>query len=233
LSYNHLFFDLDRTLWDLDKNVYETLLELIDLYNLEEKGVPGITEFHDSYNLHNNALWSAWEKGETTRDKIRRERFIKILGDFNIDDEKLALKIAADFLSISPYKTNLVDGAKELLDHAVGAGVKLAIITNGFEDVQHVKMRSSGLDKYFKTVITSESAGIQKPNPEIFYHALKVTGASLTRSLMIGDSLSADIQGAMNAGMPHVYYNPTAEIHDMKIDHEIRDLREIRAILSS
>lgn len=231
MRYSHLFFDLDRTLWDLDKNVYETLTELAEMHALKERGIEDVDVFWGSYNVHNTALWASWEKGLINREKIRTERFVKILSDFNIQDDELALQIAKDFLALSPLKTNLMPGALELLDHSVEKGHKLAIITNGFNDVQHIKIKCSGLDKYFKHVITSEGAGIQKPNAEIFMHALGITGGELKDSLMIGDSLTADIEGAINAGMDHVFFNPNKELHDKQVTYEVAALTELLHII--
>lgn len=231
MRYSHLFFDLDRTLWDLDKNVLETLTELFDQHKLNEKGIESVDVFWNSYNVHNTALWASWEKGLIQREKIRTERFVSILNDFNINDHPLALKLAMDFLELSPVKTNLMPGAIDLLTHSMDKGHQLAIITNGFNDVQHIKIKCSGLDKYFKHIVTSETAGIQKPNPEIFHYALGLTKGELRNSLMIGDSLTADIQGAMNAGMDHVYFNPHKEQHDYNLQYEVASLDELLQII--
>lgn len=231
MRYSHLFFDLDRTLWDLDRNVSETLKELYVSHKLDERGIPDHRAFWDSYNVHNTALWVSWEKGLITRDKIRTDRFVNILRDFQIEDYALARKIAEDFLAISPLKTHLMPGTEHLLQHAIDRGHRIAIITNGFNDVQQIKIKASGLDRYFKDVITSEAAGIQKPHAEIFLYALHHTKGMVQNSVMIGDSLTADIQGAMNAGMDHVFFNPSKEKHDYKVTHEVAELSELYNII--
>lgn len=230
--YSHLFFDLDRTLWDLDANVFETLGELYSGFKLNERGVDSVQKLWDSYHIHNNALWASWEKGLIDRDKLRNERFVNILNSFNIPDKQLALDIAESFLKISPTKTKLIDGAESMLQDFHENGYKMAIITNGFEDVQHTKIKCSGLGRFFPEVITSERAGYQKPLPEIFEFALKLTDGKTESSIMIGDSLSADMVGARNAGIDHVYFNYYKEDHDSAVTYEITSLTELEPIVS-
>ncbi|MEP7128736.1 MAG: YjjG family noncanonical pyrimidine nucleotidase [Chitinophagales bacterium] len=228
-QYKHVFFDLDETLWDFKTNSHETLSEVFGIYHLEERGITA-DAFYRHYYHHNNIYWDLFRKGAIGREDLRLIRFIKTLSEFNVTDEVLAKNLSASYLQILPTKTRLHDDAIDVLTY-LKKKYSLHIITNGFEEVQFLKMRHSGLVSYFKYVITSEMAGSQKPNREIFKYAFDMTNASAIDSIFIGDSIEADIHGAKSVGMDHVLFNPEKLAHNEMVMHEIAALNELKLFL--
>jgi putative hydrolase of the HAD superfamily len=228
--YQHIFFDLDRTLWDFETNSYETLSELVAKYKLLDKGINSTTEFINRYLHINQKMWEDYGKGLIDKTELRYGRFQKALNAFQIEDQQLADNIANDYIALSPLKTNLFPHATEVL-YYLSKKYVLHIITNGFEEVQHVKIKNCGIDHYFSEVVTSERTGYKKPDTRIFQYSIQLAKTNASQCLMIGDSLDADIIGARNAGLHQVYFNPSGERHTEAITHEIRSLRELMVIL--
>lgn len=228
-NYQHIFFDLDRTLWDFDTNSHQALLEIMAEHKLSERGVEDASQFIDLYRDINEHYWGLYREQKIDKATLRWIRFGDTLARFGIQDKELALKLAEMYIQISPLKTGLMPGAKEALDY-LASKYRLHIITNGFEEVQHLKLKQSGLEPYFEVVITSEQAGFKKPSPEIFNHACAMSGANATQSIMIGDDLQTDILGAQNSGMDHVFYNPKETVHQSRVLHEIKQLNELRSL---
>lgn len=208
--YAHLFFDLDHTLWDFRANSREALRELVEAHGLLARGLPDAEAFIGAYEEINAALWAEHGAGRMPKEVLRVLRFRTALQRFGIADGRLAGRLAEGYLELSPRKTALMPGARELLD-AVKDRHRLHIITNGFEEVQRVKLACSGLDGLFDVVVTSERAGAAKPQPAIFHHALRLAKADPEQSLMIGDSVEADMHGARMAGLDHVHYHAETE----------------------
>jgi len=223
-KYQHLFFDLDRTLWDFDGNSRITLREIFENRDLQQKlgtDFDGFIRFYKPYNLQ---LWDQYKQGQIEKAYLSVERFAGSLRHFGLDDVDLATKISKDYLTISPTKTKLFPDALEVLE-TLKADYQMHIITNGFNEVQFVKLENSGLMPFFKNIITSEMIGVQKPKPEIFSYAMAQSDANKEESLMIGDDQDSDIIGAQNAGMDQVFVdfhhdplkaNPTYHIHQLK-----------------
>jgi len=230
MRYETIFFDLDHTLWDFKTNSLEALTELSGKYRLQERGVPSVAEFIEEYVVINERLWDEYGKGMIDKETLRFERFRLALKKYNINDEALSRNIGEDYTSIAPYKTNLFPDAIEVLEY-LHSKYPLYIITNGFEEVQHLKMRSSKLDGYFSGIITSERSGYKKPDRRMFGYSLKVANADPLSSLMIGDSLEADIIGAKESGIRQVYFNPELRKHNVPVTHEITGLKELMGIL--
>ena len=230
MEIKHLFFDLDRTLWDFEKNSHNELNCLFNQYKLHQRGISLPNEFIKVYKKINEDCWERYRNNKLTKENLRVERFDLTLSFFGINDSDLASKIGDDYVLNSPYRTNLIAGAIELLDYLYGKYV-IHIITNGFEEVQHIKMAQSKLAKYFDQIITSEAAGAKKPNPLVFKYAINKSGASLDNSLMIGDDLNTDIIGAINFGMKSIYFNPNFKTHQFTVWKEVRSLLEIKNIL--
>jgi putative hydrolase of the HAD superfamily len=230
--YHHLFFDLDHTLWDFETNSRETLRDLFHEADLPELGVPDFDEFHDVYHHHNTIYWDRFRKGFITREELRWKRMWRTLVDFRITDQVLAKHMSERYLEILPTKKHLFEDTLDVLDYLRTKGYPMHLITNGFEKTQHAKMRNSGIDHFFQHVITSEEAGIMKPHPAIFEFALKKAGVQARDAVMIGDTLDADIEGAIRAGMDTIYFNPavppTAAIRPT---HNIGSLKELKNIL--
>ncbi len=207
MKYRHLFFDLDHTLWDYNANARSSLAELYDELGLEKAGVHNFDLFYDSYILHNEILWDRYRKGEIRADELRVKRMRSALMDFKIGDESLAEKLGARFMEMLPTRNILFPGTVNTLQYLTDKGYKLHLITNGFEETQHCKLRNSGIDRFFIEVITSEGSNSIKPKREIFDFALKKAAALHHHSIMIGDSIEVDIIGARNAGWDQVYVN--------------------------
>lgn len=229
-KYKHLFFDLDRTLWDFDKSAAETFDEIYNKYKLKELGVKTIEDFHAVYTHHNTILWEEYRHGRIEKEVLSNLRYFLTLQDFGIEDKKLAADLGKDYLEISPRKVNLFPNAISVLDY-LSPKYLLHLITNGFSEVQETKLKVSGLGNYFRTVITSEEAGVKKPNPEIFQFALQKSGANINNSLMIGDDFEVDIVGAKNVGIDQVLFDPDKKYQRNGSTFTIRDLGELQRFL--
>ena len=230
MRYETIFFDLDHTLWDFKTNSLEALTELSDKYKLSERGISSIADFIEEYVVINERLWEDYRKGLIDKEGLRYERFYQALQKYSITDRELSISIGNDYTAIAPYKTNLFPHAVEVLEY-LSARYPLYIITNGFEEVQHLKMKHSKLDHYFSGVITSERSGYKKPDQRMFEYSLKAANAKSAASLMIGDSLEADVLGAKLCGIDQVYFNPESRKHSEEITHEIISLHQLRDIL--
>ena len=221
-KYEHLFFDLDRTLWDFEKNSEETLVEL-HYAHLKNSGIE-LQQFITVYKQINTAMWKEYAEGLIDKNYLRTQRFYNTLNHFGLPDDRLADQIGEAYVEICPKKGTCFPEVHETLDYLRGKYV-LHIITNGFEEVQEVKLKHSKLDHYFIEVITSEMAGVKKPDPLIFQTALDRTGAQKGHSLMVGDDHHADIQGAETFGMDALHFNPH---HPKDTDTVIREFRILR-----
>lgn len=229
-AYKNLFFDLDHTLWDFERNSAESLQEMYVKYDLASLGIENSLRFEKEYKKINYAYWAAYRKEEITKEQLRVGRFRDTFAFFNIENNELADCLGDDYLSITPYKKHLFPNTIAVLDR-LKEKYRLHIITNGFEEVQHIKMESSGLLPYFETIITSEQAKVKKPNPIIFEYALKATHANIGDSLMIGDNPEVDCKGAYDIGMDSVYFNPNKEKTDFPCTYEIHGLDGLKDIL--
>tara|TARA_B110000879_G_scaffold67293_1_gene94246 strand:+ start:2524 stop:3219 length:696 start_codon:yes stop_codon:yes gene_type:complete len=229
MSIKHLFFDLDRTLWDFETNSFNELVNLYHCHNLHQKGISLSEEFVKVYKKINEKCWERYRENTLSKENLRFERFKQTLEYFGIYDLELSIKIGDDYVKNSPYRTILIPNAIELLSELQPI-YKLHIITNGFQEVQHVKINQSGLANFFTIVVTSEMAGAKKPNPLIFNYALEKAGANLENSVMIGDDLNTDIKGAVNVGMKSIYFNPNKRTNNSIAWKEVVTLMEIKDI---
>ena len=230
MKYKHLFFDLDHTLWDFEANARVTLMELYNTLDLEQRGINDFDLFHKNYLVHNEKLWERYRNGYIRQDELRVKRMWLALLDFKIADEILAKEMSVQFLDLLPTRTILFPYALEILEYLNNKSYELHLITNGFEKTQHSKLKYSGLDKYFKEIITSEGSSSIKPNKEIFYYALDKAGADPSNSIMLGDSIEVDIIGAMNAGIDQVFINHLDIPIDIKPTYVVRSLKELEEI---
>lgn len=222
-----IYFDLDHTLWDYDTNSRETLGELFDDFGLDQYFL-NADSFSSYFYYVNYKYWDLYNKGKIDRDYIRKNRFREVLeGRIEADDEYF-LQMSNFFKERCPRKPGLMPGALELLDLLKG-NYRLGIITNGFNDVQHIKLTESGLLPYFEIVVTSESASSRKPDVRIFDHALKESRLDKSSVMMIGDNLATDILGAEQAGWRSCWYNPWRKEGEIK--EQIAHLRELLDLL--
>lgn len=226
----YVFFDLDRTLWDFESNSEATLKELFSEFGLTEKLGVSDADFIHEYKRINEIFWEDYRNGVIKKEELRYARFEAALKFFGHADRQLASEIGELYISRSPKKTGLVDGTIEILDY-LKTKYQLHIITNGFEEVQHIKMKSSGLDPYFGHVITSESAGAKKPDPIIYHHAAELSGARPENSIMIGDHFEADVIGALEVGWKAVLYEPNKQKAQETDFHHIHHLSELKSLL--
>jgi len=231
MKYQHLFFDLDHTIWDFETNAKESLQDLYTAHNLVGRGVESFDHFFDHYSAHNHRLWDRYTKGFIKQEELKWKRMWLALLEFKIADEKLSRQMSLDFLEILPTKKALFEGTTELLTYLQGKGYQMHLVTNGFENVQHQKIKHAGLDSYFGAVITSEASNSLKPNKEIFDYAFAKTGATATASIMIGDNQDADIQGGIDAGMDTIFVNHIGATPHVKATHEVLDLPSIAKLL--
>jgi putative hydrolase of the HAD superfamily len=228
--YKHIFIDLDKTIWDFDRNARATFEEIFSKYDLGSRGIKSTEEFMTVYTRINDMLWGLYRENKIKKEVLSIRRFELTLNGFGIDNLILATHIAEDYVTQSPLKTILLPHAREALEylkHKYG----LHLITNGFEEVQRTKLNASDLRKYFKTITTSEEAGVKKPEVPIFQLALKKAGAKAGESLMIGDDLAVDMAGARETGMDTLFFNPEKLLHQDEVDHEIHSWAEIMKTL--
>lgn len=207
MKYKHLFFDLDHTLWDFDTNSRQTLQDLYATFQLEQKGISNFDLLHQRYLHHNNLLWALYREGKIETGDLRWRRMWLTLNDFGIANESLAKEMGNLFLHLLPERNTLFPYAIEILHYLTRKKYQLHLITNGFKATQHDKLKHSGIDHFFTEVITSECSQSLKPNRAIFDFAYLKTRAECHECIMIGDSIEADICGAINAGMDQVYVN--------------------------
>ncbi|MBE0650529.1 MAG: noncanonical pyrimidine nucleotidase, YjjG family [Bacteroidales bacterium] len=229
-KYQHLFFDLDRTLWDFEKSAHQAFKEIFEIYKLDKLGIENWEEFHKRYEVHNLQLWDLYRVGKIEKSILMWKRFSDTLEEYGIDNPELAQQLGNDYLSISPRKVNLYPHTIETLKYLYPK-YELHIITNGFQEVQNIKLEISGMDQYFKTLITSEKAGVKKPDPVIFEYALKKTGATVGNSLMIGDDYEVDIIGAGSIGMDQVFFDPEQQFPRNGSTFKISSLAELKEFL--
>ncbi len=227
--YAHLFFDLDHTLWDFRTNSRAVLRGLFTELDLESRGVPDADTLIEVYEEINSALWKRMENGTLDKHVMRVLRFRNTLLRFGVKDEPIAKTMGDEYLERTPRMEGLFPGTLDLL-RELRPSYGMHIITNGFELTQATKLKSSGLEGLFDHVITSEGAGAGKPHPRIFDKALKLAKADPVESLMIGDSISADMDGARAAGMDQVHFHPEEE-GDTLATYRIRNIEELRPLL--
>ena len=227
MPYKHLFFDLDRTLWDFETNAQEALTELYEAHCLAEKGIPTAAVFIENYKLHNERLWEQYRNGVVEKEVLRSSRFLLTLNDFGIDDTTLAADLGEQYIQNCPLKTHVFPFTYETLDY-LHKKYRLHIITNGFEEVQYIKLEQSKMLHYFEQVITSEQVGVKKPHPDVFKHAMVKAFCKPEESVMIGDDLPVDILGAKAVGMHQVYFNPEQISHSESMTYEISCLSQLQ-----
>lgn len=231
MKYKHLFFDLDHTLWDFDANAKATLTDLFELFELDKRVAAPFEDFYRKYLYHNEILWDKYHNGQITADELKWKRMWRTLLDFKIGDEKLSKDLSGKFLELLPTKKILFPHTIEILEYLTAKKYQLHLITNGFEKTQWSKINNSGLAPYFTHMITSEASNSLKPKKEIFEYALAKAGANLKESIMLGDNLDADIQGAINAGMDSVFVNHINASTTLKPTYIIYHLKELETIL--
>lgn len=231
MKYKHLFFDLDHTLWDFEKNSSESLQEIYYNSSLNNHGVASVDLFVESFLRINTALWDAFDRGTLHHSYIRENRFKMVFDEMGVACPENHVEIGEIYLQTLPGKRHLLEGALDILNYVTEKSYGVHIVTNGFNDIQAKKIASSGIDHFFKNVITFENANAKKPDPKIFAYALEVAEALPEESIMIGDNWIADIMGAKTFGLDTVYLNPAGLKFDDSPTFDIRRLEELKLIL--
>lgn len=228
--YKHLFFDLDHTLWDFDRNSAECIAELFDTFRLADVGVVSAAEFSRHFIAINRQLWADYDKNLIEHTYIRQHRFPMVFRALGVDESAIKVDLNSEYLRLLPRKPHLLESAREILDYLNGR-YTMHIITNGFADIQAVKMNSSKIAHYFTHIVTSENANAKKPDPLVFQYAMEISGTNASESLMIGDNYEADILGAKSVGLDTIYYNPGGLDVVDKPTYNIQHWKELLAIL--
>ena len=232
MRYKHIFFDLDHTLWDHNTNSKIALEEVYHDFDLQTLGVPSPLQFYLKFNEVNHQLWDKYEAGRISQPELRHSRFRLIFSSLGVDNHEVCDVLSDTYIKISSKKHNLLPNAKETLEYLFPK-YPLHIITNGFDEIQSVKMNAGQITHYFKEVVTSQNSGYKKPDSRIFEYALKKVGAVPQECLMIGDSFQSDIVGATRAGIDAVFFNPDQRPQEVSIKpkYEIQNLVELKGIL--
>ncbi|MCD7964100.1 MAG: YjjG family noncanonical pyrimidine nucleotidase [Rikenellaceae bacterium] len=230
-KYSNILFDFDRTLWDVDTNQKNAQRFVYDKYGLFSI----CNDFELFYNIYleiNDRLWLEYRDGKVSREHLRNHRFVETLQRLDNPDPALARTLSNEYINVAPSFNSTIPYSREILEY-LDPKYDMHIITNGFNEVQHLKLRNCGLDVFFGEIITSEDAGANKPHPAIFEYAMEKTGAEKHETIVIGDDIENDILGGMNAGIDTVYFNPhkNTDRHGIKPTYEISCLRELRDIL--
>ena len=230
MKYRHLFFDLDHTLWDFNANAKLTLTVIYHDMHLEKAGISDFEEFYKFYLVHNEKIWEKYRKGLIKAEELRWKRMWSTLMEFKIADEVLSRNMGARFLELLPSRNILFPDTMSTLQYLCDKGYKIHLITNGFEETQHNKLKNSGIHHFFVEIITSEGSNSIKPKKEIFDYALKKANALAHQSIMIGDSIEVDVLGALNAGIDQVYMNHTGVECTITPTYTVRSIKELNNI---
>lgn len=225
-SVTDIFFDLDHTLWDFERNSALTFERILGANNI---GV-ALSDFLEVYIPANFAFWKLYREEKITKEELRYQRLRSVFDDLGhtISDEMIHI-LSEEYIQYLSSYNHLFPNTIEVLDY-LQPKYKLHIITNGFQEIQDKKLRNANIDHYFDQVINSEMAGVKKPNPIIFELALNKAEVVAEKSLMIGDSLEADILGAKASGFHTLHFNGHNEPpHDLS--QMIHDLSEIKSLL--
>ncbi|PWG82326.1 noncanonical pyrimidine nucleotidase, YjjG family [Pararcticibacter amylolyticus] len=230
MQYKHIFFDLDHTLWDFDKNAEETLHELYQSHQLRSLGVSCPYTFIETYTRNNHALWASYHTGKISKEYLRTTRFRKTFIDLGVKPDAIPSLFEEDYVRICPTKTGLFPGTHDILQY-LNRRYRLHIISNGFTEATTTKIKVCELAGYFTTIVISEKVGSNKPDKAIFEYALREARAEKNECIMIGDSLEADVRGALDYGIDAIYFNPADKPKPEDVPVQIKNLDELRSLL--
>ena len=224
----HIFFDLDHTLWDFDKNSALTFEKIFKIHNVE---VP-LIDFLKHYEPINLAYWKLYRHNNVSKEALRYGRLKDSFDALGFKASKALINdLSIDYIKYLSTFNHLFEHTEVILKY-LKSQYKLHIITNGFHEVQQKKMAQANIAQYFETVTDSEMVGVKKPNPLIFEYALKQAKALPEESLMIGDSLEADVYGALNSGFQAIWYNYTFQEEEDTIK-QVNTLIELKSMLAN
>jgi putative hydrolase of the HAD superfamily len=221
-----IFFDLDHTLWDFERNSALTFEKIL----AENRIAVTVPDFLAEYVPVNLAFWKLYREEKITKSELRYQRLKTVFDSlkYQVSDEMIN-HLAAEYIAHLPSFNHLFPNVHEILQY-LSPSYKLHIITNGFQEIQEKKMKNAQIHGYFDCIINSEMAGVKKPNPLIFLLALQQAQTIPDSSLMIGDSLEADILGAQAVGLHTLHFNAhKGPAHNYC--SIINDLSEIKSFL--
>ena len=230
IKYKHIFFDLDHTIWDFDKNAEETLHELFILHRLQEIGLPSADLFIETYTRNNHELWAQYHTGLITKEELRDARFKRTFIQLGLQPDLIPADFEDAYVRLCPTKTNLFPHAHETLQY-LQEKYTLHLISNGFKESQKLKIVGTNLGQYFQHIIVSEDVVVNKPDKAIFEYAVNLAGTTKAESVMIGDSLEADIYGALHYGMDAIFFNPFNAPKPDDVPVQITHLKELTLLL--
>ncbi len=223
---SHIFFDLDHTLWDFDKNSALTFEKIFELNNIDIN----LDEFLEMYVPINLKYWKLYREERIDKAALRYGRLNDVFRILSFEIKtSMIYKLSEDYISYLSTFNHLFDGAIEILEY-LQVNYKLHIITNGFKEVQQGKLNNANIGYYFDTVTNSEMVGVKKPNPKIFKHALNIAKASQENSIMVGDNYEADILGAINFGLDAICFNYHNEVLGNEVK-QVNNLLELKLYL--
>ena len=223
-----LCFDLDHTLWDFETNSRLALRDGYNAMGLKGLGVESADDWIASYERANEWCWAQFREGKMDKETLRSERFKLAFEGLGKEAEgDVSQRLGEHYIETSPYQTALLEGTMEVLEELAKRGHRMFILTNGFEEVQHIKVKNSGLEPFFTGVYTSDFLGVKKPNPKAFERAAEAEGLSMSGGIvMVGDSWESDVEGAHGVGWDAVHFNPKEE-HREDVWQSVRVLREL------
>ncbi|TYA53266.1 YjjG family noncanonical pyrimidine nucleotidase [Formosa maritima] len=221
-----VFFDLDHTLWDFDKNSALTFNKIFKMHDV----AVDLNEFLSHYEPINLDYWKLYREEKIDKASLRYNRLNDTFNKISFRaDSTLIDKLSIDYIAYLTSFNHLFDDTLEVLNY-LKPKYNLHIITNGFQEVQESKLKNSNIHHFFKSVTDSEQVGVKKPNPKIFNHALKKVNANPKTSIMIGDNLEADIFGALGIGMEAIYFNYLKDPTQQQVN-QINNLNELKLFL--
>lgn len=225
---NNIFFDLDHTLWDFDKNSDLTFYKILE----KNKINIDVAKFLKNYHPINRKYWEMYRENRVSKADLRFYRLYDTFNKLNYSiNDDLIHQLAIDYIEHLSDFNHLIPDTLIVLN-SLRSKYKMHIITNGFKEVQKRKLQKSDLIQYFETVTISEDVGVKKPHKLIFDHALKAANANIENSVMIGDNFNADILGALGVGMKAIYYDFHKTNHEERENVTIvKNLKEIIKIL--
>lgn len=227
----HIFFDLDHTLWDFEENAKICLTDIFHTHHIPELGVTDFDLFFQTFSQVNKTFWYLLDTKQITHEELRKERFRSTLADLNVViSEAESEAMNAQFLALLPNQAHLMPHTLAILT-ALKPHFQLHVLSNGFEQVQRKKMASGGILPYFTHVITHDMAQAHKPSPAMFMYALITADCSPHEALMVGDNWVADIEGAMQMGIPAIHYDPTQDLQESPQFVRIPSLHHIPQLL--
>ncbi len=231
MKIQHIFFDLDNTLWDHRRNAYLTIKNLFEKEEINLKYNVDFEEFHSVYHEINEKLWENIRDGIVDKEYLRKHRFYDTFKHFNVDDQQLSMYFEEHFLDKILNHNELVEGAEYILEYLKAKHYTLHIISNGFKEVTERKCILSGIAPYFQTITSADSVGVRKPRPEIFDYSLKLAGAVKEESVLIGDDWIADVVGAQNFGIDVIFFDVFKENRQEESLKAIQHLLQIKEYL--